>query len=288
MNKTNIILSLLFLLPTFFLILLFMFYPLFYSLVISFYDVNPSNFQPTKFVGLKNYIEVISSTSFIESIKSTFIFVFLTVSLSVLIGLGLSLLLNLKGILAKILRGVFITPWAIPPIVAAVMWKLMYHTQFGLLNAFLDRFGIQKISFLGDPNIAMLSISIADCWIYASFCALMILPYLQSIPLEIEESASLDGANSLQKFRYIMLPLIKPGLLIAIIIKSLFSFTEFAIVYALTGGGPAGTTNLISYYIYTVSFKALKFNYAASLSYILALISFLFCIFYVYLFRRAG
>ena len=97
MNKTNIILPFLFLLPTFFLISLFMFYPLFFSLVISFYDINPSNFQPTNFVGLKNYMEVIGSISFLESIKSTFMFVFLTVLLLILIGLGLSLLLNLRG-----------------------------------------------------------------------------------------------------------------------------------------------------------------------------------------------
>lgn len=231
-----------FLLPSIFLLLIFTFYPIIYEIATSFFKIDYIK-NITKFVGLNNYLQGISDPLFIIAVKNTFYFVILAVFFETLLGLILALFFNsLKSRYEKLLRSIILIPMLLPPITVALTWKMMYDYNYGIINFIIEVIGRKAIEWLNSPKIALFSIILTDVWQWSPFAFLVIFAYLQSLPQDIYESADVDGANYLQKLRYITLPLIKPAIFLVALLRTIDTFRVFDKVYVMTGGGPGNST----------------------------------------------
>jgi len=204
-------------------------------------------FIPEKpFVGLRNYLRVLSAREFWYSTFVTVSFSFVSVSLETILGLSFALILNerLKG--RGVLRAIVLIPWAVPTIISARTWELMYNYSYGLFNWILSILGVSPVNWLGTPISAFFAIVIADVWKTTPFMTLLLLAGLQAIPQDLYEAALIDGASMFERFKSITLPLLKPVLIVALILRTIDALRVFDIIYVLTGGGPGGATTSIS------------------------------------------
>jgi multiple sugar transport system permease protein len=204
-------------------------------------------FFPTKpYVGFKNYLFVLTKRDFWYSVFVTVSFALISVALETLLGLSFALILNEKLKVRGILRAIVLIPWAIPTIISARTWELMYNYTYGLFNYIFTKLGIGAINWLGTPVSAFFAIVLADVWKTTPFMTLLLLAGLQAIPNDIYEAAIIDGANMFYRFRSITIPLLKPVLVVAVILRTIDALRVFDIIYVLTGGGPGGATTSIS------------------------------------------
>ena len=164
----------------------------------------------------------------------------------------------------------------LPPITVALTWKMMYDYNYGVINFIVEVFGGKAIEWLNSPKIALFSIILTDIWQWSPFAFLVIFAYLQSLPQDIYESADVDGANYLQKLRYITLPLIKPAIFLTALLRTIDTFRVFDKVYVMTGGGPGNSTETISFYIYRNAFRYFQIGYSSSIAIIMVAIVLLF------------
>jgi multiple sugar transport system permease protein len=230
------------LLPAF-LLLIGMLYPfclgLYYSLT-SYYLQYPHLF---KFVGLGNYLALLKEPFFFYSLKFTLGYTGIAVLVQVSLGLSVALLLHSRIIGRGVLRAMMLMPLMMPPVITALMWKVMMaSTKAGILNYLLSFLGIGPINWLGSVNSAMVSVLIIDTWGNLPFVALILLGGLQSLPYEPYEAALVDGASGWGIFRYITLPLLKPFIILATTFRVMDSLRIFDVIYATTLGGPADAT----------------------------------------------
>jgi len=243
-------------------------FPLAFSLILSLHKWSLTKPGPWKFVGLLNYYEIIKDDVFWRIIRNTFVFTISAVSLQFVIGIGLANLLNkeLRG--EGVFRSVLVMPMMIPPILVGLIWLFMYKKDFGIINNMLSLLRIDPITWLSKPITAMPAIIIADTWQWTPFMFLLFLAGLKSLPIEIYESARIDGASSWQLFRFLTLPLLKPIILIAVIIRFMDAFRIFDKIFQLTGGGPGVSTETISLYIYRNGLRYFNMGYSTALSYL--------------------
>jgi len=243
------------------------FYPLVSTLRLSLRDELPI-FQISRFVGFSHYVELWYDPRFWHSLSNTLYFAAVSVSLEVLLGLGAALLLQQVFPGRGLVRALVLSPWFIPTVVAARMWEWMYNPQLGVLNFLLQQSGFfaAGINWLGQPGVALHAAILADVWKTAPFAALLILAGLQTIPPDLYQAARVDGARSVQAFRHITLPLLTPVLGLTILFRLLDALRVFDIVYVLTGGGPANTTETLSIYAYRLSFQTLQFGLGAAVA----------------------
>ncbi len=262
-------------------------YPMVYSFYISLYNMNVSN--PAKgmvYVGFKNTIEIITDPSWWLSILRTFYFVLADIFVGMTLGLLIALLLNRKLPLKGVIFAIVLFPYVLAPIVNALMWKLIYDPEYGFLNGILYSLGIinNYIPWLSNPKSAIIMLIIANLWQGTPFAVILFLSGLKSIPQEQYEAADIDGATKWQSFLYITLPSLRNILYITAVMKTILTFKIFDIVYALTGGGPANSTEVVSIKIYHESFSFLRFGKASAMSYILLIIVLGFILFYLKIF----
>ncbi|MEM2875835.1 MAG: sugar ABC transporter permease [Candidatus Bathyarchaeia archaeon] len=279
----------LFLLPSLVLIFGMIIYPVLYSLNLSLYNLDLRRPGNTQFVGLANYIEILQRDYFYNSWRITLQFTAGTVSLGLLLGLGISILLNEDVVGKRFFRSIVLLPWAIPPVVSGLMFKWIFHADFGALNGILKQLGLiqSRVSWLGNPNLALSVVTITDVWITTPFIVLILFPFLQSIPQDLINAAKVDGCNSFQLFRHITLPLIKPGILVVLVLRTMSALMTFDIVYVLTGGGPAGATRVVAYFTWLEAFWAMKLGSAAAFSYIISIVVMIFAAVYIkFLYKR--
>jgi len=271
-----------FILPALLFITGIIIFPLLYSMYISFFDYNIFTKTPP-FIGLKNYIDIFKSGYFWYSIGRTTYFTVISVGLELVLGFLAAALLNqdFKG--RALARTLLILPWALPTVVNGVLWTWIYDSNYGALNALLKSLGIisQYKNWLGSAFGAMNAVIIADVWKNTSFIAMVLLAAMQSIPKDYYEAAIIDGAGRLKSVFYITLPLLRPAILVAVIIRTMEAFKVFDIIYIMTKGGPANGTQVISYYTYINSFQYSKYGYGAALSYIVSLVILMFALFYI-------
>jgi ABC-type sugar transport system permease subunit len=270
-------------LPTFVIIFVVLIYPLLYSLYLSLFSWNLTRPDQIEFLGIGNYISILSSKSFWHAMKRTAYFVGVTVCMEVALGLLIALVLNQKFVGRGLVRGLVILPWALPTIVNGVMWRWIYNARYGALNSLLFQLGIidsYKI-WLKDPFIALNLVMVANIWKETPVAVLMVLAALQTFPKELYEAGSVDGASSFGRFRHITLPLLRPVLLILLVIKTIWAVKEFDIIYMITRGGPSEGTTIITYFIYLQTFKFLEFGYGAALGYVVTLIVMVLALIYV-------
>jgi multiple sugar transport system permease protein len=221
-----------------------------------------------EFVGFANYAHAFRSPGFWKAIGVTALFTIFTVGTEMILGLGVGLLLDmdLKG--RNLLRALLIVPWALPTVVNAMAWRVIYNPDFGALDALLLQLGLidQYKSWLGDPAAAIYFIGIADIWKTFSLVALITLAGLQSVSRDLREAAEIDGAGAFSRFRAVTLPVILPPLTIAAVLRTIEAVKVFDIIWVMTRGGPLDSTKSLSILVYQQAFSFLKAGYGASLA----------------------
>lgn len=215
---------------------------------------------------LVNYRQLLHDARFLDSVRTQLKLSAVSVTLQLAIGLGLALLLNGKSALLKGVRTVFLIPMVLPPIVAALIWKIIYTPDISPLHHALEAAGYPVSSLIANPSTALWAIAAADTWQWFPFTMLMVLAALQTIPDDPLEAASLDGANRWQLFRYIMLPYLRPVLVVCGLFRLIDSFKAFPLIYVLTDGGPGTVTEVTNYYSFIEAFNFSYWGYASAIA----------------------
>lgn len=240
-----------------------------------------------EFVGLKHLETALQDPVVPVALKNTLIFVIAVVIIETMLSLLISILVSRSKHLVGLYRTVMLIPLLIPPIAIGTMWRLMYDYNYGFINQVLDLIGIAGPTWTANPKLALPSIILVDLWHWTSFMFLIILAGLESLPVELNEAARVDGASEGQIFRFITLPLLRPTLITAVMLRTIFAFKVFDEIFLLTGGGPGTATEVVSLYIYKVFSGQFRLGYASFLALGLALIISVFVIFYRRLGQRA-
>jgi ABC-type sugar transport system permease subunit len=260
-------------LPSFLIILGISLQPIISTLYLSLFEVPRGiNLQNT-FVGLGNYIALLSEPVFWSTIGRTFYFTVVSVSLELILGLAIAQLIHAHPPGWQFLRTSLIIPWAVPTIVNGTMWRWIYNADYGALNGLLLQLGLieKYIPWLTLPNMAMNLVILADIWHSVPFIALILQAALATLPADLEEAASVDGATALQYFWFIRLPLLRPAILVALIIRTVEAFRAFDIIYVITNGGPANGTVTISFLTYLEMFSFGHAGRGSALSFLISI-----------------
>jgi trehalose/maltose transport system permease protein len=254
--------------PTILIVLLVAVYPLLRTVYFSLTDANTLSLEETKFIGLKNYADLIANPDWWNSVKNTVVFSVLSVAIEVLLGLLIALIINSQFRGRGLVRTAILIPWAIPTVVSSQMWSWMYNDVIGVLNDILERVGLVKdpIGWLGNTATAMPAIIAVDVWKTTPFMALLLLAGLQTIPGDLYEAARVDGASAVRQFFSITLPLLVPSMLVALIFRTLDSLRVFDIIYVMKGTD----TTTISMSVFNrqqlIDFNQLGFGSAVSIA----------------------
>jgi len=264
-------------------------YPMFRTLVVSLFQVDSALATVTPFVGLGNYLSVLSNSDFWASIGRTFYFTLVSTALELVLGLIVAGLLNAKLKWRWLFRTIVVIPWAIPTIVNAAMWKGIFNAQYGALNALLTQLGIihSYQAWLGDPNLALNMVILADVWKTVPLVAFFLLAGLTSIPTELYEAAKLDRASWPRIFRSIVLPMLVPSISIVLVLRTVEAFKVFDIIYAMTRGGPIDSTSTVAYFAYETAFSDQNFGIGSAISYIITIFILALSAVYLRLLRRS-
>jgi multiple sugar transport system permease protein len=270
-------------LPVVLVIALFAIYPIMHAVRMSFFKYLLTRPNDHPFVGLGNFIEVLTSYYFKNSIQITAIYTLAAVAGVVVYGLGVALLLNSRVRLASALTIVILLPWALPAVVSGLLWKWILNADFGILNGVLFALGIidSYIPFLADPTLAKVSLIMAFIWKEGPLVAIFFLAGLQLIPDEYYEAAKIDGGGAWKIFRYVKVPLLRPVFLIVIVYETMTAILTFDTIYVMTGGGPANSTALISWFAYAEIFKGLNLGHGIALAILIAAITLVLILFYL-------
>ena len=281
--KSSHRLALLFIVPSLVFVSVFTLYPILESFRLSFYRmILTLPWLGQKMVGWENYVDLWTDPVAWQALRTTLVFVGVTVPSELVVGLGMALVMNEAFRGRGVLRAIVLIPWAIPTVVSSQMWRFIFNDRYGLFNFIL--FGgdtAQYVAPLADPQFAMLAIMAAEIWKTAPFAALIILAGLQTISDEVYEAASIDGANSWQKFRHVTLPLLWPALLLALLFRTIDALRVFDLVFVMTQGGPADATNVLQFYGYKKTFAEGMIGYGSTIAVTVFMISLILALAYL-------
>lgn len=281
-------LAVLMILPAALLIIVFALYPMLQGLFASFFQVESATLE-MRFNGLENYRWLLSQPLFWSSLLRTIAWVTGTTVVQVVLGVGISLLVHqeMKG--RNIARGLVLFPYLIPAIVIALTWRFILDPTMGVFNRMLMDFGLieRPIAFLANPRTALLFVIIAGIWKYTPFVVMMCLARLQVIPIELEEAARIDGAGEWQVFRHITLPWLMPVLIVILLLRTIWTFRQFDIVYLFAFGGPLFATTTLPVLVRYLAFDAQKIGPAAATASVMVIILLLMSWGYFALYGRA-
>jgi ABC-type sugar transport system permease subunit len=276
--------------PAALIIVLIVLVPLGRALWMSLFNIQLTRPGVEPFVGLGNYIDQLASGNFWGAVGRALFFTVASTALELLFGLALALLMDqpLRG--RWLLRTIIILPWALPTIVNALMWRWIDNAEYGSLNALLTQTGIisHYQAWLSNSDTAMWMVIVADVWKLTPLVAILLLAGLQSVDREVVEVARVDGASGWQTFRLILLPLITPVILIVLVLRTMEAFKVFDIIWIMTHGGPANSTQSIAIYAYQTAYQGFDFGRGAALGYLIALVIMVLAAFYLRLLGRVG
>lgn len=255
----------------------FSLYPVGYSLYLSFTKYDPLAGVTPQFIGLSNYIEIVNDPTFWQAVKNTVIFVVGTIPVTTAIAIVLAVFLNQKIKFRSFFRASYFVPVMTSVVVISTIFTYIY-SPYGLLNSLLSLFGIPGQNWLLNANFALPAIMAMMVWASFGYYTVLFLAGLQNIPEEIYESAAIDGANTVQKFFRITLPLLRPMLIFALVINTIRSFQIFSQIFVMTQGGPLGSTRTIVYYLYNMGFQKFRMGYASGIAYLLFLLILVFSV----------
>ena len=280
-NTKKKLTGIVFILPTTIVLLLMMVLPVLQTFIFSFSNIKLPYFE-LSFAGFDNFIKVFSRPEISLVVKNTIVWAVIFVLLRLLLGLGSALIMNanVKGI--TVFRVVALLPWTVPSIFSANIWRWIFQSDFGVINGTLRVLGLDKFAlrWLGSTTTALPSILTAVIWAGYPFVMMVLLSAMQSLPKELYEAAKIDGANEFNLFRYITMPGIKTVLFVVFMLELMLAINSFDMIFVMTGGGPAGATEILSLFTYRLAFVNLDFGPASAVSVVLILIAILgFCIY---------
>lgn len=267
-------------------IAIFFVYPLAHIFYLSFFEYTP--LVAKKFLGLRAYARVLSDEVFIATIFRNLIFVGVTVGANLIIGMGFALLTYKEVPGVKLLRTILIVPMLFIPAASAITWSLLYNEQIGLINHFLKTIGVRPREWLAHGSTAFPAVMVADIWGWLPFVYLILLAGLQSLPTECFEAADIDGASAWQKFWHVTLPMMKPIIAIATILKSLDAFRTFVYMWVMTRGGPGDSTQVLSTLIFSKAFRLFKYGSGSTMAAITWAMAFAMSLALLLVFRERG
>ncbi|MHB1415493.1 MAG: carbohydrate ABC transporter permease [Chloroflexota bacterium] len=229
--------------------------PLIYLFVTSFTGLNLTKADSFQFTGLENYGRAVEQDRFWNSVWVQLRLSFWTVSLQLVIGLGLAWLLGRQARFVETIRAFFIIPMVLPPVVVAVIWKILFTPDISVLNWVLGLVGMPQPAWLADPSRALWALIIADTWEWFPFVLLILLAAMQMLPTEPMEAARIDGCSEWQLFWYVMLPLLRPALLVAALFRLMDSMKAFPHIFIMTSGGPGKVTEATNFFAYLQAYS---------------------------------
>ncbi len=257
--------------------------PILSTLYLSVFESSRGINMERIFVGFGNYTALLSDSVFWVTIGRTLYFTLVSVGLELVLGLAIAQLIHSHPPGWQFLRTSLIIPWAVPTIVNGTMWRWIYNADYGALNGLLLQLGLidKYIPWLTKPDVAMNLVILADIWHSVPFIALILQAALATLPTDLEEAAAVDGANALQRFLLIRLPLLRPAILVALVIRTVEAFRVFDIIYVITNGGPAFGTVTISYLTYLETFSFGNVGRGSALSFLISIFTLIMAFIYI-------
>ena len=266
----------LFILPAVVLIVLFFLLPVVAAFLLSFTDFDIyaiGDLANSRIVGLHNYAALLSNPVFWIAVKNTFYFALVGGPLTVIISLGAALLVNARVVRFKgVFRTIYFVPFVTTLVAVAIVWRYLYHPQYGLLNYMLGWFGVAPVDWLGDPRWAMPAIILLAVWKNFGYNMLIFIAGLQAVPEELYEAAHIDGAGPVRQFRSVTLPMLAPTFFFVGVVTMIGYFQLFAEPYVMTQGGPLKATTSLVLFMYTEGFRWWRMGNAAAIAFVLLLI----------------
>ena len=257
------------------------FIPVIYAIQLSFYHAE-SFIDPPKFVGLANYLRIFTSTRYWEAFVHGLFYGVTTVFLQVVIGIAIALLLHQEFRGRNWLRSAALAPYILPSVVVVYIWKWILNVNHGMVNALLAKIGLGPVAWFASPVAAWFSIIFVSVWYWTPFVTITFLAALQTISDDLYDAAAVDGTNAWQRFIYVTLPVLKPVLVVIIMLRTIFMFNKFDIVWLLTGGGPLTTTEHLPMLMYLRTFDMFDLGGGTAI----ATSSFLFLTLLIWLYFR--
>lgn len=242
------------------------------------------------FVGFDNYVKMLSGSNFQRTLVTTTLFAVLSVAAEMVIGVLAALLLNQQFYGRSVLRALMILPWALPTVVNATLWRLIYNPEYGALNAALTQIGLLDTyrSWLGEPGTALTALIVADCWKNFPLVALIALAALQAVPRDITAASMVDGAGAWSRFRFVIMPYLAGPLMVALVLRTIEAFKVFDLIWVMTRGGPANSTRTLSILVYQEAFSFQRAGSGASLALIVTLLVTVLAVAYAALIRKSA
>jgi ABC-type sugar transport system permease subunit len=250
--------------------MLFVAYPVVFSFILMFHRWNIVT--PMQWIGLKNFERLLADPLFFKSIVNTLVFLLVHIPLQIVVALTLALLLNSAIKLRGVFRAIYFLPVIVSGVVVTILWQQLYAFDYGVLNTLLTSIGLPRIPWLVDPDVAMTSIAVMATWKNVGIYIVLFLVGLQTIPRELYEAASIDGADARNQFFRITLPMLNPTMVVIVALSTIGGFSLFIEPYVMTGGGPMQSTLSATLYIYHQAFYFNHMGYAATLGFVFALI----------------
>ncbi len=266
------------------LLIVFMAYPFFLGIWLSLTDSAIGSLG--EFIGLRNFKDLLSDSIFHQTTRNTFVYALVTVPFKAILGLGLALVLNNRMRFSNPIRAAVMMPWIVPTALSSLGWFMIFDPVFSPISWLLRDFGIihKNINFLGDPNLAIASVCLANIWRGVPFFGIIILAGLQAVPQELHEAAAIDGANAWYRFRHVTIPGIKGVVLIASLLSVIWTFADFQLIYVLTKGGPANQTHIFGTYAYQIGLSATEIGVGAAIAlYMFPILAFFAILLLIYL-----
>lgn len=245
-------------------------YPVLFTARVSLQDYRLNALDRVEFIGLEHYGSLLSNATFGTALRNTAVFVVVAVTLELVLGLALALAVQRLGRMRDAVRSILLMPMFVTPIAVGLIFRFLLNPQLGLVPPLLDLFGVQ-VAFFG-PDLALLSLAAIDVWQWTPLMFLMMLAGLESLPKAPFEAARVDGASGWFTFRRVTLPLLRPAIAIAVVIRMLDALRVFEYVFAITRGGPGQATDTMQYLIYRVGFQFFRLGEASAMAYVLVAI----------------
>ena len=276
-----------FILPAFFYMLLVLGYPLVYNLVLSFKNVDVKNFTKggSVFVGFENYIHLFNDDTFLLVLRNTFIFTIACLVFQFTIGYAFAMLFNQKFKVSGPIRGMILVSYMMPMSVTGLLGKNIFAND-GLVNDLLSKIGINGPEWLVTGATALIAVIIMNCWVGIPFNMLLLMSGLTSVSQDVYESASIDGANWVEKFVFITLPLMKGSIMAVLMLGFIYTFRAFDLMYIMTAGGPLNATDVLGTYSYVRSFTQFEFSEGSAIAMVLFACLFVIGLFYLRLLAK--
>jgi len=280
--------TLMFLLPMVVYLLVWRALPLLYTVYLSLSDWNLVRQVNPSFVGLKNYVQLLSDTRFHNSLYISFFFMFVATGIETVIAICLALLTDRSFRGKSFIQGSLLLPMFLTPVAVGTIWYILFEPSIGPLNYLIELAGLKPINWLGSPSTALWSIIIADIWQWTPFIYLLVLSGLQGIPETLIEAAKIDGASDFMIIRKITLPLLTSTILVAAVLRAMEAFRVFPKIYVMTGGGPGRATESASVLIYRTAFRFFEMGYSASMTILMLILLIIAYGFYLRIVRKAA